>query len=225
MHRPMVVPPTFPAHKSPHARASPCLRIRPEDLPPMTAALDDPKLALRQRLRAERAAFVKSLDVPARDLLERALATVVQPVIGNAKRPASYAAQGGEIDPHFIEHALPLFCFPRVSAGFLFFHLSNWEALRPGFGNIPEPDASAPLIIPDLVLVPLVGATLSGQRLGQGGGYYDRTLAQLRAAGSVIAVGLAFEVQIVTVLPADPWDEMLDWIATPKRLVECARYR
>lgn len=211
MQRPMVVPPT--------------LRIRPENLPPMTAALDDPKLALRQRLRAERASFVKSLDVAARDSLGRALATMVQSVTSSAKRPASYAAQGSEIAPIFIENALVPLSFPRVSDGFLCFHLSDRQALRPGFGNIPEPDARMPRIIPDLVLVPLVGATLSGQRLGQGGGYYDRTLARLRATGSVIAVGLAYEVQIEADLPTDPWDEMLDWVATPKRLVECARYR
>jgi 5-formyltetrahydrofolate cyclo-ligase len=191
----------------------------------MTAALDNLKPALRQRLRAERVGFVESLDVAARDALERALASVVQSVTSGVKRPASYAAQGSEINPLFIEDALFPLSFPRVSDGFLSFHLSDRAALCPGFGNIPEPDARAPQIIPDLVLVPLVGATLSGQRLGQGGGYYDRTLARLRATGSVIVVGLAYEVQIVADLPADPWDEPLDWVATPKRLVECARYR
>jgi 5-formyltetrahydrofolate cyclo-ligase len=112
-----------------------------------------------------------------------------------------------------------------VSDENLFFYLGDRKALRPGFGNILEPDANAPMVAPDLVLVPLIGATLAGQRLGQGGGYYDRTLARLRATGRVTALGLAWDAQIVAALPADPWDEMLDWIATPTRLVECARYR
>ena len=186
---------------------------------------DDPKLALRQRLRAARAAYVKSLEASARETLERALARTAAPVTRLARTAASYAAQGSEIDPQFIEHDLPSHAFPRVSDGNLFFHISSWKALRPGFGNIPEPDATAPLVLPDLVLVPLVAATLSGQRLGQGGGYYDRTLARLRAAGPVTALGLAWDVQIVAALPNDPWDEPLDWIATPTRLVECVRNR
>ncbi len=191
----------------------------------MNAALDDPKNALRRELRAARAAWVKSLDISARETHERALARMAAPVVERFRIPASYAAQGSEIDPQFIEHGLPPHAFPRVSDGNLFFHLSDWKALRPGFGNIPEPDAGGPLVTPDLVLVPLVGATLAGQRLGQGGGYYDRTVARLRAGGAVIAMGLAWDVQIVATLPADPWDEWLDWIATPTRLVECVRWR
>ena len=191
----------------------------------MNAALDDPKNALRRALRAGRAALVKSLGTIARETHERGLARMAAPVTARARICASYAAQGSEIDPQFIEHDLPPHAFPRVSDGNLFFHLSDWKALRPGFCNIPEPDAGLPLVTPDLVMVPLIGATLAGQRLGQGGGYYDRTLARLRAHGSVIALGLAWDVQIVTDLPTDPWDEGLDWIATPTRLVECARWR
>ena len=191
----------------------------------MNAALYDPKIPLRRELRAVRAAWVKSLDTPARETHERALARMAAPVTESARITASYAAEGSEIDPQFIEHALPPHAFPRVSDGNLFFHLSEWKALRPGFCNIPEPDAGLPLVMPDLVLVPLIGATLAGQRLGQGGGYYDRTLAHLRANGRVIALGLAWDVQIVATLPADTWDEELDWIATPTRLVECARWR
>ena len=191
----------------------------------MNAALDDPKNPLRRELRAARAAWVKNLDTPARETQERALARFAASVTENARITASYAAQGSEIDPQFIEHALPPHAFPRVSGRNLFFHLSAWKALRPGFCNIPESDADLPPVTPDLVLVPLVGATLAGHRLGQGGGYYDRTLARLRANGRVIALGLAWDVQIVANLPADPWDEGLDWIATPTRLVECARWR
>lgn len=191
----------------------------------MTAAPGDPKIALRRHLRAARAAFVKDITPAAREALARALAITAAPVTSLARMPASYAAQGSEIDPQFIEPGLPRHAFPKVSDENLFFYLGDRKALRPGFGNILEPDANAPMVTPDLVLVPLIGATLAGQRLGQGGGYYDRTLARLRATGRVTALGLAWDAQIVAALPADPWDEMLDWIATPTRLVECARYR
>ena len=192
----------------------------------MNAAPDDPKIALRQHLRAARGAFVRGLSQAERDTLERDLAHQAAPV--TAAAPACRRAM-----PHMAARSIRASssttcrpcAFPRVSDENLFFHRSEWTALRPGFGNIPEPEAQAPLVTPDLMLVPLVAATPAGLRLGQGGGYYDRTLARLRAAGPVIALGLAWDVQIVAALPADPWDERLDWIATPTRLVECARYR
>ncbi|MFZ4110206.1 MAG: 5-formyltetrahydrofolate cyclo-ligase [Polymorphobacter sp.] len=191
----------------------------------MIPAPDYPKTALRRHLRATRSALIKDITPAARETLERALAVVAAPVTSLAHMPASYAAYGSEIDPQFIEPDLPHHAFPKVSDGTLYFYRAERMTLRPGFGNILEPDTNAPQEIPDLVLVPLIGATLAGRRLGQGAGYYDRTLARLRAAGRVTALGLAWDVQIVAGLPADPWDEMLDWIATPTRLVECARYR
>jgi 5-formyltetrahydrofolate cyclo-ligase len=53
-----------------------------------------------------------------------------------------------------------------------------------------------------------------GGRLGQGGGYYDRTLAALRAGPGVLAVGLGFAVQEIDEVPRDPHDEFLDAICT-----------
>jgi 5-formyltetrahydrofolate cyclo-ligase len=58
-----------------------------------------------------------------------------------------------------------------------------------------------------------------GFRLGQGGGYYDRTLAAMRRTGAVQAVGVAYAAQIVPDLPADPWDQAMDAIATEAGLL------
>ncbi len=63
--------------------------------------------------------------------------------------------------------------------------------------------------------MPLLAVDRRGTRLGQGGGHYDRTLATLRAAGPVLAVGMAWDCQLVDALPTDPWDEPLDALATP----------
>lgn len=187
--------------------------------------LPDPKIDLRRRFRAARSGFVADLSKQARAGLETALAGHAAPITRNARFPASYAATGAEIDPFEIEKTLPPHGFPRVSGDELFFHLSAWKDLAPGFGNIPEPPATAPLITPDLVLVPLIAATTDGQRLGQGGGFYDRALKQLRAEGRVVALGLAWDVQIADTLPVEAWDEQLDYIATPSRLVDCRQYR
>lgn len=191
----------------------------------MPTAPADAKQAQRRAARAARAAFVSSLLPEDRTRLEAALVPVVGPAIRSARAPASYAAQGAEIDPVAIEKSIGAHAFPRVSGDTLFFHLAEWSALAPGFGGIPEPAADAPLVTPDLLLVPLLAATTDGRRLGQGGGFYDRTLRRLRADGRMIAIGLAWDVQIVSDLPVDPWDERLDFVATPTRLVDCANWR
>jgi len=72
---------------------------------------------------------------------------------------------------------------------------------------------------PRFVVVPGVGFDLAGVRLGRGGGYVDRLLAELRRDGSVFVVGAAFEVQVVPQLPCDPWDQSVDLIATESRLI------
>jgi 5-formyltetrahydrofolate cyclo-ligase len=185
----------------------------------------DSKIAARRLARDCRRDFVATLSPAIREALERDLAAFVIPRLAGYRFPASYAAHGAEIDPRFIDDSLPAPGFPRVFGENLLFHRSERHELSPGFGAIHEPAATAHLIIPDILLVPLVAATPDGRRLGQGGGFYDRVLRLLRAQGPVVAIGLAWDVQIVDSLPADPWDEWLDLVATPTRLVDCARNR
>ena len=89
-----------------------------------------------------------------------------------------------------------------------------------------EPDASGVLapvasiragrIAPyDLVLVPGVAFTRRGARLGRGGGLYDRLLAN---AGEAISIGLAFDIQLVDEIPAEPHDRSVEIVATPSGL-------
>ena len=77
-----------------------------------------------------------------------------------------------------------------------------------------EPPADADEIDPEILFVPLLAFDRAGHRLGYGGGYYDRTLAAMRARRRVTAVGLAFAGQEVPQVPHDPTDARLDWIAT-----------
>jgi 5-formyltetrahydrofolate cyclo-ligase len=81
------------------------------------------------------------------------------------------------------------------------------------FGTLHPPNDS-PLLTPDLVLVPLLAFDRHGDRLGYGGGYYDRTLAALRIERSSRAVGLAYAAQELPELPHQPHDQRLDWIVT-----------
>ena len=96
-----------------------------------------------------------------------------------------------------------------------------WEpgmALEPGgFGTLVPP-AEAAELAPEIVLTPLLAFDAHGHRLGYGGGYYDRTLAALRArAPSVLAVGLAFEAQRIEAVPHTASDARLDWVVTEAR--------
>jgi len=69
-------------------------------------------------------------------------------------------------------------------------------------------------LTPSLILVPLLAFTKRGERLGYGGGYYDRTLQALRSKGEVFACGVAYAGQEVESLPTDVHDERLDGILT-----------
>lgn len=86
--------------------------------------------------------------------------------------------------------------------------------LVPGAFRIMEPMGDAPLVQPDIVLVPLLAFDREGYRLGYGGGFYDRTLEVLRAEAPTIAVGIGYAGQGVDKLPIDAYDQKLDWIVT-----------
>ena len=83
--------------------------------------------------------------------------------------------------------------------------------------------ASAPAVDPDVVLCPLLAFDRTGHRLGYGGGFYDRTLARLRALKPVVAIGLAYDEQRVDAVPHLDYDERLDWVLTPTGPIKCAR--
>lgn len=90
-------------------------------------------------------------------------------------------------------------------------------ALCEGRFGIREPDHGAPEVVPAVLFVPLLAFDRRGHRLGYGAGYYDRTLAGLRAAGgAVLAVGIGFAGQEVDAVPHGPYDQPLDWIVTER---------
>lgn len=93
------------------------------------------------------------------------------------------------------------------------------EALEEGIYGTRHPPASAGVVRPVCLLVPLLAFDRRGVRLGYGGGFYDRTLAALRAVGPVVAVGVAYAGQEVEALPAEPHDERLDWVVTEKEVI------
>lgn len=94
------------------------------------------------------------------------------------------------------------------------------EHLKLNTYGIPEPDARLPISARtlDLLLVPLVGFSREGHRLGMGGGYYDRTFKELGAWKKVFKLGVGYEFQ-QTEFPVEHWDQPLDGVVTERELL------
>lgn len=124
---------------------------------------------------------------------------------------------------HFHEHghhvALPRFASVDAAMEFALFADPFGESdMEPGPLGIIQPNRDAPSLTTDVVFVPLVGFTASGKRLGQGGGHYDRWLAEHPGA---LKIGLAWDIQLVEpdeALPTEPHDIALDAVVTPTRI-------
>jgi 5-formyltetrahydrofolate cyclo-ligase len=115
---------------------------------------------------------------------------------------------------------------PSVSgrgAPLVFRRWSPGDATLIDMFGLTEPLAGAEIVTPSLLLVPLLAFDAAGTRLGYGGGYYDRTLAMLRGAGKIAAIGIAYAGQEVGELPRHEYDEPLDAVLTEKGLRNFAR--
>lgn len=183
--------------------------------------MTESKAELRSRLRETRKRLKAALPNAGRELaggLDVLLA-------GLAVRPrtaALYLPLGSEIDTaplaaELIRRDVAL-ALPRVDAPDSPMSFRAWspgDPVAPDLQGCSAPMASAPLIEPDLLFLPLVAFDAEGGRLGQGGGYYDRTLAALVDIRPLV-IGLAFSGQQVERVPCDPHDQKLDGILTER---------
>ena len=109
-------------------------------------------------------------------------------------------------------------CLPVIvakNAPLIFRAWRPGEPLAEAEMGLREPLAASPEVTPDIVIVPIAAFDSAGYRIGYGGGYYDRTLEKLRAAGSITAIGIAYDEQEVPVFPHEPHDAPLDFLITP----------
>ena len=86
--------------------------------------------------------------------------------------------------------------------------------------GILEPSPAAAELVPDIMLVPLAAFDRAGHRIGYGAGHYDFTLAHLRKAKAITAIGTAFSVQEIKAIPSLPHDVALDYVLTEKKLFD-----
>ena len=115
-------------------------------------------------------------------------------------------------------------CLPVVVAKRQPLIFRRWlpgEPMEMGVMKIAVPLSSAPEVEPDVLLVPLLAFDKAGYRLGYGGGFYDATLAMLRAKKSITAIGVAYAGQEVADVPHEAHDMKLDYVMTEKGIVKC----
>jgi 5-formyltetrahydrofolate cyclo-ligase len=94
------------------------------------------------------------------------------------------------------------------------------EPLDRGQWGIREPKPEATELEPDILLVPLLAFDRTGHRIGYGAGYYDMTIARLRAIKPVTAIGVAFAAQEVAKVPATERDARLDLVLTERETID-----
>lgn len=172
------------------------------------------KSSIRAAMRAARAALDPRPVIGAPDaftaLLSRGMIVAsYMPVRGEADPAAlvrAAAAAGCRLAlPHVIDRATPL----------RFLSWCEEAALATGpFGLLQPADSHE--VAPDIILTPLVAFDRRGNRLGQGAGHYDRAFARYPAARRI---GVAFAMQEAAALPADPWDEPLEFIVTEREWI------
>jgi 5-formyltetrahydrofolate cyclo-ligase len=99
-----------------------------------------------------------------------------------------------------------------------FYSWSRNDPLKINKFGIPEP-VSSKILYPDILLVPLVAFDSNLNRLGYGGGYYDRYIEKIEKIKKVIKIGLAFSFQKISSIPINQYDKQLDFIVTEKEIL------
>jgi len=100
-----------------------------------------------------------------------------------------------------------------------FFKWSKNDPLKINKYGIPEP-VSSKIFYPDILLVPLVGYDNNLNRLGYGGGFYDRYIEKIEKIKKIIKIGLAFSYQKIISVPINQYDKKLDFIITEKEILK-----
>lgn len=187
----------------------------------------------RARVRALLIAARRTLSTAARERADRALRTQLDAMLTARLEPmagcvlAAYWPLAGEPDLRtlFVQWSARgvVLALPVVVAGSAPLRFARYipgAAMRAGAHGTVEP-AARQWLDPDIVLAPCVGFSPAGWRLGYGGGYYDRTLAQSQA----LAIGIAYDEAQLEGLQPTAHDVPLSFVVTPRRLIDCAAVR
>jgi 5-formyltetrahydrofolate cyclo-ligase len=188
--------------------------------------MSDDKRAERTRALARRAAAFALHGRAAGERLARHGLDFLAPAPGRIV--SGFSAIRDEIDPAALlarlageGHRLGLPVLQGKGQPLLFRQWSPGDETASATWGIAEPLPDRPVLEPDVVLVPLLAFDAEGYRLGYGGGFYDRTLARLRALKPVVAVGIGYDELRIDAVPHLDYDQRLDWVLTPSGPLRC----
>ena len=191
------------------------------------------KAALRKAAAATRAALAKQMPDAANQLAAHAdmiadMMAGMMTDIGAGAIVAAYLPIRSELSPlplvaalnaRGVVTAMPV--TPEPENPLTFHQWAPGDPLVDGPYKTQQPSADAPLVTPAVILAPMLAFDAACWRLGYGGGFYDRTLGGLRAAGrTVTAIGIAYDGQKVGQVPTGPYDMALDGVLTPSGLIQ-----
>jgi 5-formyltetrahydrofolate cyclo-ligase len=184
------------------------------------------KQALRTVARERRQAFVAGLDPLAHRLAFKVVPSPLARRIADVTMIALYVPLDDEAPVLRLAPALEAMgkalCLPRVIDRLGTMEFLRWrreDPLHPGPFRTQHPDPTDGPVAPDAIFAPLLGFDAAMNRLGQGGGYYDRAFARHPDA---LRIGIAWSVQEHDILPADVWDLPLDAVLTETAFIEGA---
>ncbi len=121
-----------------------------------------------------------------------------------------------------LEFEISLPCVNDEDQNLIFRNWKTNDDLVKNKYSILQPKDDAIEDYPEMIIVPLVGFSMSGYRLGYGGGYYDRFIDAKNKSGKIITVGFGYTFQEVNDLPIESHDQKLNWILTEKYLYKIA---
>jgi len=195
------------------------------------------RASIRQILRTKRKSLTASFQKTAAEALLLRLQNDI--VVTEAEHIALYLANNGELDLQPFIHwcwqqnkhiYLPV-VHPFSKGHLLFLRYDNNSIMAINRYKIEEPKLDVRYIKPiqqlDIIFTPLVAFDSTGARIGMGGGYYDRALANWYenyvqdAQYSPSIIGVAHDCQQITQVPHEAWDIPLPRIITPTRTIEC----
>ncbi len=195
---------------------------------PSITVMSDPIQTEKEQLRREAMARRDALPPDARQAAAEAIAARQFPLaIMPGMIVSGFMSLKNEINPLPLMRKLAgqgaRLALPVVAGRGKPLIMREWvfgEPLVAGVWGIREPKPEAAVVDPDILLVPLLAFDRAGRRIGYGAGYYDLTLAQLRARKPVIAVGLGFAAQEVAAIPATSRDARLDLVLTEREVLD-----
>jgi 5-formyltetrahydrofolate cyclo-ligase len=196
------------------------MAMRPDTISESKSALRAAALALRDALPpAERQAAAEAIA-------SRAFPAAIAPGI----IVSGFMPMKSEINPipllRKLSEAGAHLALPAIAGRGKPLIMRAWSfgaALKSGQWGIREPGPEAPEVAPDILLVPLACFDRAGHRIGYGAGYYDMTIAALRARKPTLAVGIAFAAQEIAQVPASERDERLDLVLTEREIIDFRR--